>query len=321
MTVPTFAKTWQFNVNQVVTATGVASTTSRNALFIIKAALISFATNPWTVRNSVNGTGAAPAGTDTWLTNTALIGAAPGTNHSWIQLRQTGIATNFELVIDCNTSSSLANATIVISPSAGFTGGTATARPTATDEIVLITTANWGGITTDNNIIVNVWQSTDGQCTRVITCSQSIAAGFWFFDLPQNPVTGWTNPSASYAFGSPGTQLASAALTLCAASAPLRGRGTGTFNMWMGVEGQSAAYDVGAITSTNDFDGNLPFFIIGVASVTPGARGRHANLFDMYMNQISPGLTGDVFPVAHPWTWALFGNIIMPWNDATPTIA
>jgi hypothetical protein len=167
MAVPTFAKTWQFNVNQNVPATGVASTTSRNALFLIKAALVAFASNPWLVINSVNGTGSAPIGTDTWLTNSNIIGGAPGSNHSWIQIRQTGIATNFEMVIDC-VAANLSTVTVVISPSAGFTGGSATARPTATDEIVLLSNAFWGGVSgTDNNVVVNVWQSTDGQSTRV----------------------------------------------------------------------------------------------------------------------------------------------------------
>jgi hypothetical protein len=323
MALPTLSKTWQHSVNNTISATGTYSTTCRNAMFSIKNALVTFATNPWTVVNSTAGTGGAPAGTDTWLANTNLIGNTAGSNHSWIRLRQTGIATNFELVIDC-TSSNFSQGTIVISPSAGFvTGGTATNRPTASDEIVLISNSTWMSTSTgtDANIITNIQQSTDGQCTRVICCAGNSTTVFYMFDKPNASVTGWTNPSVSGAFASASEGSVITQTTLSGASYFFRGRGSGTFNLTFCSEGITSSLLTTALSSLNDFDSTIPFFPIGIASVTASHRGRHGSIYDMWYGLATPGVTGDTFPADLTRTFALFGDVIVPWNGTTPVVA
>ena len=140
----------------------------------VKDALIAFASTPWTMRYSCNSVtaGAAGDGVDRITTNANLVWASAGSAHSWIVLRQTGIATNFELLLSCeNAHASGTTLMIVVSPAAGFTGGTTTARPTATDEVVLNAAAVAWAASAVTALRWHLQQSTDGQCTRIITCA------------------------------------------------------------------------------------------------------------------------------------------------------
>src|SRR5260221_8977750 len=122
-TLPTFAKTWQFNVNNRVLTSELSGATGQNVhgqmiVLAIKNSLKGFANSPWTVQFSSNcgnnGAGSAASGTagtagdlvDRWtIGNTAsganstndLNFAAAWSRHSWMVLRQTGILSNYEL--------------------------------------------------------------------------------------------------------------------------------------------------------------------------------------------------------------------------------
>lgn len=93
------------------------------------------ATNPWTFVNASDGSGGAlGAGTITdpltdFVWNTA------GSNHTWLHLSRAGLApaNTLHLVIDFNFASR-ASATLVLMPGSPTGAGTATDRPTHTDE-------------------------------------------------------------------------------------------------------------------------------------------------------------------------------------------
>lgn len=319
MSLPTLSKTWQYSVNNTITATGDYSTTARNAIFSIKNALVSFGTLPWTVVSSSDGAGTAAA-SDLWATSANIIGNTAATDHSWIRLRQTGIASNFELLLDC-TSSGLYAGTLVISPGAGFvTGGTATDRPTATDEIILINDTNWliTPGSTDQNIITNIMQSTDGQCTRILACSQNVVTTFWFFDKPNSPPTGWTKPSISYAATSAGDNPL---VTVLNNTVPaLKGFGSTVFDIICCSEATDTTPLPTLLTSTNDFDSTLPLLPISIASTTASHRGRHGNIFDMWYTLASPAVSGDTMPNDATRTFAIFGDVVFPWNGTAPVL-
>ncbi len=323
MALPSKVKTWLHTVNGSTAATGTASVTARNVMYALKVALVGFA-GGWVVMDSSAGAGAAPAGTDTWLAATNLIGAAAASNHSWIRLRQTGIATNFELCIDMN-STNLYNATIVVSPAAGFVNvaNPEKNRPTATDEIVLITTSTWGACasTSDATQVLHVMQSSDGQCTRVVTMAANVVNGLWILDKPANPVTGWTNPSVSYAVGAATEVGTSTIAQLLAVAGNARGKGASAMNLFFTCEGTAAAALGSTLVSVNDLDSSYPFLGVGVGSPTAANRGRHGSMFDMYMGLASPGTSGDTFPLAGTNLWALFGDLILPWNGTAVTTA
>ncbi len=188
MTLPSLTKTWQFVPNYAIAATGTALGTNRTILKTIKdflttdaaewvdnANIATTAANLWTVRYSCDSVvaGSAGDGVDRWDAITDLVWANAASAHSWIVLRNTAIGSTAELLISCEGSSGSGHVlTIAISPSAGFTGGTTTARPTATDEAVTLNNAAWGGVgTSDTSVKVHVVKSTDGECWRVFACN------------------------------------------------------------------------------------------------------------------------------------------------------
>lgn len=319
MALPSLSKTWQYSVNNTITATGTYSDTCRNAIFSIKNALVSFGTLPWTVVSSSDGADTTAA-SDLWATSANIIGNTAGVNHSWIRLRQTGIASNFELLLDC-TSAGLYAGTLVISPGAGFvTGGTATNRPTATDEIVLISDTNWliTPGSNDQDIITNIMQSTDGQCTRILACSQNVVTTFWFFDKPNLPSTGWTKPSVSYAaVNATDTPVIT---NLSNATPALKAFGSTAFDITCTSEATNTTPLTTLLTSTNDFDSTLPLFSIGIVSTTASHRGRHGSIFDMWYTLASPTVSGDTMPNDATRTFAVFGDVVFPWNGTAPVL-
>ncbi len=321
MGLPTLVKTWQFAVNQTVAAQGSGVATDQAILYAVKNILSGFGTLPWTVRGSSNSSAAAMDATDRWTSAAAVVKA--GGAHSWIVLRQTGIATNFELCLDCNSGAG-GSITVVISPSAGFTGGSTTARPTATDEIVLINSTTWcSGQDVQHQI--HAMQSTDGQCTRLqIWRGGTNQCTFWLFDKPNNPPAGWTNPSVSIALGTSSGIVSS--YSNLQGSSNFRGRGSATFNMFAtGENAQAVGNSIVAADASlglgsvpNDFDAAWPFYPIGIGSSQASHRGRHGSLFDLWWRPNAVN-DADTFPNnAATRQFVAMANLIHPWvGDST----
>ena len=314
MPLPSLSKTWQHTVNQSAAAQGSANATNRNVLRLIKNALNGFGSNPWTVVSSSNGTVANSS--DNWNSTSDMVGANAGSPHSWIVLRQTGIATNFELCIDCSSATG-AVGTIVISPSAGFTGGSTTARPTATDEIVVINGSTWTNNSSDVTVRYSVSQSTDGQCTRVWGAAAGSVVFFWVFDKPADPVTGWSNPSASWAISGPGTYS-----TVVSTSAGRMRSGSTTGSLQMICDGgtTSAANDTTWANVANEISSEWAIYPMSFACTTSTIRGRHGRFFDLWASS-SALATGDTFPGDGSATFVQVGIVVLPWNGGAVNLS
>jgi len=326
MALPTLTKAWQHNVNNAISALGSALADNRRLLRSIKNALVGFGNNPWTVRYSSSSVvaGTAGDGVDRWSADSDLVWAAAASARSWIVLRQTGVATNYELLLSCEAASGTGTTLMaVISFSAGFTGGSTTARPTATDEQILLNGANWGGAASDQATRWSVMQSTDGQCTRMILCIAGVVTAYWLFEKPANPSTGWTNPSVSY--------MVAAAPTIGALSAQtsvlgkMRNSST-TGNVVITCEG-NASFQIPTDTVygniANEITGEWNMVPLGFESYTVGVRGRHGTFQDMWMGSTSIP-TGDVYPNDGPPSSAQFvqfGNLIFPWNGGAVNLS
>src|SRR5690606_7711184 len=126
-----------------------------------------------------------------------------------------------------------------------------TARPTATDEIVMINGAAWGAINSDTQQRLHVMQSTDGACTRMAMHSASICKGFFMFDTPTNTVTGWTNPSITVALGlnSSSTVVSQSYLY---DSVVAKGRGASTMSIYFTAEARTTVPLFNVFTTAND---------------------------------------------------------------------
>lgn len=141
LTMPTSTTlTWQFTaLNYAIASSGNALGEHRNVLLRLKNSFIGFAQNPWTVRGSSDGSAAGMDQVDRWSTITDINFNNSGSAHSWIVLGQPGMGVGFQFLIACNLSDSWGRyISAFFSPNAGFTGGSTTARPTATDEVPLL---------------------------------------------------------------------------------------------------------------------------------------------------------------------------------------
>jgi hypothetical protein len=322
MTVPIPEKTWQYSVNNLVGSYTSTDAACKSAMFRLKSALIGFASNPWAVWGSNDGAGNFGNGdaVDRWAATPQVKWAATGSNHSWIVLTQTGLSAKASLLIDLNNVTT-ANATIVFSPSAGFgltnggTDGTATDRPTAADQTVLINGNPWGFTASATYGRSHVMQSTDGQCTRYISCVGNTVTGFWIFDVPKNPVSSWTNPiffAAKQATGAMtmstwfGTDVGYGRIDNRQCVLRVSGEGTSTF-----VAGTQ-------LTVPDDQTFEWQLGGVGLFSVAIYVRGRKGELFDLLWGSVSRQ-TGNTYPSGNAPTWAQFDNMVVPWNG-TPCL-
>lgn len=322
MPLPTLTKTWQFQVNQTMTgAAGSALDLNRTWVRGLKDTLMGFASSPWTMRYSCNSVtaGTAGDGVDRITTNANLVWANAGVAHSWYVLRQTGIASNFELLVSCeNSAASGTSLIIAVSPSAGFTGGSTTARPTATDENVLATA--WGNGSTGVTYRVHAQMSSDGQCTRVSTWNAGAQFNLLKLEKPYLPTTGWTNPSVVYANQSITSHNMA---TLCATVGNMRARINGTDSAIVAtVEGTNSGPVPSSTFGTlaNEITNEWPIFPIGFGSVTVGSRGRHGTFQDLWFGSTNAN-SGDTYPNAPTNLFAQLGNLVWPWNGSTVSLS
>lgn len=343
MSLPTPDKTWQFNVNQALATTTVELTDHQRLLRTIKDTLVGFGLHPWTVGYSCNSVtaGTVNDGTDRWTLNTNLVWTNTTTARSWMVLKQA--ATGFQLLLHCRDTVSATARGIgaYLSPSAGFTGGTTTARPTATDEITLCaenetSTGNggqWDGFNLASSVVLHVLHSSDGKCTRVFICRANACVASWFIDIPKNPASSWTTPNVGSIKGLFVTSSPTYArlVTATLANSPffssvnssfsgttLIAASTLTCEFYVGSAGTTQSVGQN-ITVVNDLSTSYPLLPTGIFSGTPGITTRLATMFDVWVSSTVP-TTGDTFPNDTSRQFAVFGNIIVPWNGTVPVI-
>lgn len=332
MALPTLEKTWQYNVNQ--TTTGVSRVDcDRNFLFAIKQSLVGFASNPWTVVGSSNSTTAGMDAVDRWSTAANVVWGATGSNaFSWIVLRQNGVHSNFQLLLSCGVfsfASNTFNLHIVASMGSGFTGGSTTVRPTATDEVELNSNnSQWQfvGNGAANTFRFHVMQSDDGQCTRLVAYSSTLIGSapiFWLFDRMRQPISQISHPVVMSL-----TSIGSTAITYSNLSASstynfgyhnglLKYQFTGERYLHGGNSGLIGNRPAGQVA--NDFSAEWPLTSIGLYSPTTTKRGRHGEFFDLYWGP-STLLDGDTFPSNGTKQLVEFGDLVFPWNGSTPIL-
>jgi hypothetical protein len=332
MTLPVLAKTWQFNINQTI-GLGTILLNRAALLFAIKSSMTGFASNPWTVAYSCDSStaGTAGDGVDHWTTAANVVFGTSTAAHSWIVLKQTGIASNFQVLISASPeagsiSSSSYVISIYISPSAGFTGGSTTTRPTATDEVTMLTCGinggpGFGGTTPGTAATrVQALQSTDGACTRFFLCKAGIVWGVLLFETVSPTINGTWSPAwycrvnKSSASSFPVQNAAADFYSLggaininsTPATAGLTAEGLGTL--------------FGPIDTTfgnlaNDVDGAWPMWPMGLVSATASARGRHGTMIDLWYG--SAAVTdGDTYDATSK-QFAQFAGLIVPWDGST----
>ena len=332
MSLPVLSKVYQFTLNNVAALGGTALICNQNLLFGIKQGFLAFGTLPMTCWGSSDGVGACGNGdlNDRWGLPTNLVWAASGVNHSWIVLQQSGLDAGGKasICLDCN-SATTANLSIILSPSAGFgvanggADGTPTGRPTATDQVVLLSAASYGGPTGfTQRSLFSMLQSTDGQVTIVLIFRAGSPVGIWIIDKANNPKAAWTSPVFGWVMGYAGsvpvdttvvsyTNLITAnlkAFLTAACSGQFTGEGDGVMLL-----GQ-------AMTFADEDSGDWPMPGVGIYFTTAGHRGQKGDVFDLWWSSTARA-SGTPYPkdAAAP-QFMTVGNLIVPWNGVTALI-
>lgn len=317
MPLPTLDKsTYQFTVNQTLVASGTQTTDAQKLWIAIVNALLGFGSNPWTVVGSSNGIGSfSMAGTNYWAAFGNLIWATAGTNHSWIVLKQSqiGASGGLQVCIDLNSNQAW-NISIVTSAVAGFTGGSATARPTATDENVLFNVVNWGQ-TSSQSYAYHVWQSTDGQVVNFCVFYAGTLQTSFHASVPKNPISGWTKPSVVWAQASSVYQTGGLYST-----ATSKGTISGPVTFYLTGEAVNNTLIESTQNYADDNTGEWPFGPVGLFSPTSLNRGRKGQLFDLWWGT-TIAANGDNYPSDGSKQFVQFGHLIFPWNGSTPLTA
>lgn len=319
--VGTPTKTWQFDIrdhNNTVTR----ATNQTQTLLNIKDILVSFTSNPWTVRYSCDSVtaGTAGDGVDRWIDVGDLVHNTSGNAHSWIVLAQSGLG-GLQIVLDYDSGAGGEElVSIIISLSSGFTGGTTTARPTATDEISWISQSEFVGATTGiSPVIVNGMMSSDGECTRLILTSENQIDKYFAIEKLKDSVDNWTTP---YVF------VYADDTTYSLLTRPSTGKGvTAIFNgnvvynegmcteHYENISSGETSLTFG-IAAQNDLSGKFGLYPTGYFCRVPPYRGRHGEFYDLYFIPESLG-SGEAFPSTSVFgSWAVFGNITVPWNGS-----
>ena len=310
-------KTW---TKTRVTATGITSPiANRNLLIAVKDAMKTY--GGWTFVSASYYTGATQVvvsspSADPWTAETTIVIAAAGTNHSWIVLQNNSISSGFQICFDMAITDTYSRKMYAyMSFSAGFTSGTITNRPTATDELKLnILSDCWSGETGNiDTKSANVFTSSDHQCTRVYFNDGSTTnqvAGIWLFDVPQN-CSSWVDNKAicMMNFGScvhanhdtaaeayPTMYLHGNQLVVSLGTLYL---GTTRFSSYAGVAG-----------ATGDYNSNwpcTPMWLISQSTAVPGIIGI---LYDLWWAHATTVANGDYFPGDGSRNQVVIGNMI-----------
>jgi hypothetical protein len=318
MALPTLAKSWQYNVNQVLSMDGSNEICADKVCLALKNSLKGFTDYPWVPKGSSNGVSYNMTGTDLWTTVADVVHGNAGSAHSWLVLGQVGMSASFQLCIDCTLAFHTLN---LIVSRVGFTGGTTTARPTATDEQVVST----AGVVVPSGInfqgVVHAMQSTDGACTRVVVCANNLVYSFLAFERLASPAAGWTAPHVVCAdlFGTSTTRSS----VYNATSRWYFRHNTTNYTGLPCTEnyGAASASHLGSIFNTvpNEINGEWTMAPLGFGSAAVGVRGRHGYFYDMWdgADMATPGTT---YPSDTDRQFVQFGCLIFPWNGSTPRI-
>jgi hypothetical protein len=204
MSLPTPEKEWvtasKVNIASVShgTTNAFESPNCADALWQAKNALVTLASNAWSVTRSYVYLGST-TNTDQITDYTTISGDPAGSAlGTWFQMTQP--ATGAQVVFACTLFGvNQFNLRVVYSPGGLFTGGSSVAIPTATDSVSLTAGTTFLGTFSVSAVsfIVHVLQSNDGKNTRVLfhQSGSNKALALWIFGQAGSPVAGWTNPN------------------------------------------------------------------------------------------------------------------------------
>jgi hypothetical protein len=125
---------------------------------------------------------------DLWDSDSDLVWAAAPSAHSWIVLQNNSMTSGFQVCIDLDGSAGYIRMYIANS---AYSGGSTTAKPTATNEVEVTTGATaWTPVSTSWSRQYNMFYSSDGQCVRIyLAYNGNVSYGLINIEKIQNAPT------------------------------------------------------------------------------------------------------------------------------------
>jgi hypothetical protein len=199
-TFPVFAKSWQAPILVTLPTESTADLQHQAAAAAMCNALMAPPLNPCVMLRCSDGVAVNTSGTNLIIDKTDIIGSNVGNRSWWVQQHPSG--QQICIAFDATTNPRALTAKF---SQAGFTGGTLTARPTATDEYGLASAGSWfsGGSGTGRFQII-LLHSTDGKLTYGFILYRGILVSTWWIGeilcrhtAWSPPVIGWVDGAAS----------------------------------------------------------------------------------------------------------------------------
>lgn len=350
MPIPARTKTWSITPNHLLAATGSAAGNTRQFWRWLKNHLVSVG---WALKGSSDGAAGALDTTDRWVDDAdVVLATSNGSAHGWVVLEHPTLGVQILLSGVTSSTGNGRAGKVVFSPAAGFTDGSETTDPTATDEVQLIDGTSdepWGGgpITGTNasanwDYIVHAWHSDDDDVDIISLTRGGVCQMLVYLGKPENPPEAWEAPfvAAWYAAldGTPAnlqaehlfhTLTGNVGVERCYGLAMPPSAG----NLELHLCGPAVSVGNSASTVALIGDSNAAFTAsvnqstgesaaprVGLYCVASGSHGEHGRLFDVRWSG-EEGATGDVFTDAASGRWVKMGGWLLPWDDSVPVVA
>jgi hypothetical protein len=336
---PAPTKTYFHSINNEVSGNANSTEDAQQLLWGIKEQMKALGSGgggaPWTVTGSSDAAGAFGNNdnVDRWVDPTDLRFATSG-NISWITMQQSAINAKTQIMFYTDYGATGASGgraiEIVLSPQAGFgaanggTDGSATVRPTATDEIVVHAPNQWlAGLTTASSYWYHVAVSSDGEMTIWTITRGNRCTSFFFVGKPRLPKSGWTNPVVAGFNAAANTTTDAGDYNAFNDNSNVDGSNNGTALVMRATTEMAVSSMVGQLQAAPDVNGEWPLTPMGLRSLTAGHLGHAGEIFDMRWCAVTR-VTGDTYPGEDDGgvladSWAQFGDIAIPWPQ-DPTV-
>jgi hypothetical protein len=330
MALPTLEKSYEFIVNQSFGGEGVINDNRKGVLAVKNALIDGSFTVPWTVDYSCDSlTAGTPGdGIDRWIVFTDLDWAENDASsaRSWIVIN---MSAGRQLLIECRGSGGSTTKhrklRVMVSPGGLFTGGTTITRPTATDEQFLISNEEWlAAQTSAQPYKFHLIRSTDGETTILLGCHNNTTPLFFAECKVQDPVAGFSHPWGAVqpagGNGFSGCDHGSLRDTQQFQMTTVVPAGVNFSGAWSS-EGFLSDGIGQEMTLPNFFTNEWPLNPIGVAcSNLVTGMGRHGRIADLFYTStaLQDGDTIEAVPASPTREWAVFGDLVVPWNGTVP---
>jgi len=297
MAFPTLAKTYDFNFTNL--PGGAVSTVGDDYLFQLVTDMLTLGTNPFTVDYSCDGAvaGVAGDGVNRWIDSGDLVWSTG--NHSWIVLENVD---GVQILFDLDFSQRY-QMIARMSLSGGFSGGTVSSRPTASDEtdIVLGSANSWTNNGTYNPSKLWCHASNDGKVFRWFIITDSVCHSWGRVEEVKGAPGAPTLAYAASLFASGNTTTDATDVAQAGDDTDVvRVSGTSQITAQcvltcQGMEGGVASF--AGEPYNEEWTGEAPLMEQGFwSTLTSGARGPKGSAYDIWWTTSPPNSIGTTFP-------------------------